>query len=165
MARSVNINKKFLQKGIQWYEIQDAAKPADLTHVLRIDVQNAQPFVLGSLLGKTKKSYGGNIKSIQKRQLASISQNAQKGVRDISIPISSKTKRLKPLWITNGTFFCDDCASNWIWLSGSILDSTVPVGYKGPLPKPPLLIDPPAPSMGGPTNSDGESKIFKDEFR
>lgn len=152
MSRVIN-RRIFIQNGISYYLIQDSADSSSLTHVLRIDVQAVQPFVLGSIVGENKKSYGGNIKALHKRRLSDIAKNAQRGIRNIRVYVDNKPKTLKPLWITNGTFFLDDCQNDWIQMAGSIIDSTVPVNYRGPLPKPKLLIDPPARSLGGPVPS------------
>lgn len=156
----MSVRKQYLDRrqASRWYRIQ-GDDPYDITYVLRVDVDRAQPFVLGSILGTTKVTYDEDIKQSTKRSVAQIASNAEKGRHNIRIPVADPQSRvLTPLWLTNGTFFADDC---WrqingkdvrikeSWLQGPIVDRSVRVHQTGSRL---LLINPPAVSLGGPEN-------------
>ncbi len=124
MSRKITYHK-VIGKGIEFFSV------AGLTHVMRIEVGPASPFFIGSLTGKMKtvRENGRLIQKLPKRTLDEIAPREEKEY-SLELTAGGVNKKLLPLWISNGTFFGDDCWNYNVnpkkkvpasWLTGPIV--------------------------------------------
>jgi hypothetical protein len=97
MARPVT---KFIKmgRGIDFYSING------VTHVVRIDMRHNKSFLLGSITGKVDRI--GTVDYVNKLKLT---ENIIPKLRTHFYNFNVNGRTMIPLWVSNGTFFGDDC--------------------------------------------------------
>lgn len=102
------IYNKSIGKGIEFFEIRDTTMEWNRSHVMRVDINKAMPFYIGSL-ALEPVIFKRGIPYIEKTTLHQFAKRANRKIGKTSLDYSILGKKVMHMWISNGTFFGDDC--------------------------------------------------------